>query len=687
MIRASLALVFAFVIVVPSRAQTPDTSSEGPLQNDDRLESVAPANQAFANGDLGLAKLRAQKSISKDDLERARNAVFESWHSARNWTQNGERVDAAPTLGNSPSASPFPDFDATAKRRTEGAEEALVRRIAALDPDERAAWRARFEPLSIQRLAAAGGNLAALAVLESELPATSGAARAALLEFDASFEEGRATAAAMWLARAARQRALIDRDDADFDAALARRRQALDSLRNKPRDTTDEAWRTARKLEVTNDVPVIGADPGAGALTRVERSFEDTRPGIAILRSKLAAIQWDHTVEVFDPKNPRVPRPFDPELFLRSTCSIDVEMFPAVRRLPAWRHTPLAVEDDLVLLVGFGPTEKNVVVRLTPPSNRSSAELAPRLVWALTNSDLYGADGHSKALPDSLRSPESEFQPGAVLVGDLLLVLAVEHGSNDLRGANIPAAEALTSLWALDAATGRPLWRRALDKRAPGPRPANSRLNRFALGGATWPPLPIAVVDRFAFVGSNAGFGALVECGDGRTVWMLANRRRDENAHGPTLGGALVDRKENSILWLPADSDRIYALRAAPTDGAHGVFARPPRELGSLDDALDFDGRRALFTSGSKLVEVDLESGARVESFELGPLADFRGAALVSPTRALVANERGVALFDRERELYLLSSLDLGERCFALAAVDGSVIAVGDFAVHVLAAH
>ena len=53
-----------------------------------------------------------------------------------------------------------------------------------------------------------------------------------------------------------------------------------------------------------------------------------------------------------------------------------------------------------------------------------------------------------------------------------------------------------------------------------------------------------------------------------------------------------------------------------------------------------------------------LESRARdgtlVHALYLGPEEHFTGTGLVSATRALVASDHGLYLFDRTRELYLL---------------------------------
>ena len=59
-------------------------------------------------------------------------------------------------------------------------EPAVLRRLHALPAEERTAWSARFETLSLASLDASGSDAAQLARIERDLPLTSGAARAAL---------------------------------------------------------------------------------------------------------------------------------------------------------------------------------------------------------------------------------------------------------------------------------------------------------------------------------------------------------------------------------------------------------------------------------------------------------------------------------------------------------------------------
>jgi len=200
------------------------------------------------------------------------------------------------------------------------------------------------------------------------------------------------------------------------------------------------------------------------------------------------------------------------------------------------------------------------------------------------------------------------------------------------------------------------------------------------------------------FAASNLGFGVLLDLVDGRPLWSFKNRRRDVSDLGWDSYEPLVDigPGANAIWWAPFDSDRLYSLQAAPLSGPEpsrfSALTERPVPMGEARTLMGADqqgvvvqGRAGLERTISSLA-MDPEHGSqRQDALYLGPGEEFLGRGLLSSKRVLACSERGLYLFDRTRELYLLGFTPLPRPARPrnqapggdLYALDGLILALG----------
>jgi hypothetical protein len=171
------------------------------------------------------------------------------------------------------------------------------------------------------------------------------------------------------------------------------------------------------------------------------------------------------------------------------------------------------------------------------------------------------------------------------------------------------------------------------------------------------------------FAGTHLGLGALVDVLTGEPLFGLKNRRRAEHDPGwsgerPVLGTGRDGTP--ALLWAPMDSDRLYALRpcvlpgSGDEDGA--ALLAPPAALQDARTLLGGDREELLVlgnTGRERTVSARRAGRDRIDALDLGEDERFRGSGLVSPERVWISTDRGLYLFDRTRELYLLDSAAL----------------------------
>jgi hypothetical protein len=562
-------------------------------------------------------------------------------------------------------AERWPDRDHSFARRTEAVEVAVLRRLSGLAAGERAAWTARFEALAGERLALAGREVEgaaaarALASIERHHPATRAALRAATALFELAFEAGRPRQADVWLERAERHASLAGENaQSELARGLSRRRAALAPLLAAP-PAEPPPWTRAREFVPAAGHPLeLPQRHKPKAFARIEG-----QPGLAFLDRGRFAVQVTGTVWVLSPR--AEDRIFEP---WRLGFELGQPIATTVNHTGRdWPHLPLAAGDDLFLISGRADgAYSNLLQRVRTPRNID----LPVAVWSLGGGGLFGPDGQHEELAQVLEPGMWEFQPGPLLIEDLLLVQARQwvQVERDDRPEVATPGEARVWLLALEAGSGRVRWKRFLCRGSDcvedfGPRFARAPLIRT-------PAEALAATDRGVFVGTNLGAGCMLDLADGRLLWSLRNRRRPAADAGWRTGTRSRPRLEERsggpvLLWAPADSNELYALGPRLDFAAREelqpapLVAFPPLPIdesellvgGSPEQVLTLGragARRTL--SAHSLVD-----GSRYDSIYLGREEEYLPGALVSPTRVLFVAEGGLYLLDRERELYLVA--------------------------------
>jgi hypothetical protein len=633
-----IALGCALLLLIAGAAVSPEetTTGEGPLSSDTLVPVNSGAVELLAVGDL--ARLRALEGGA--DTELAWGQAFEAWHEALSVTELGEGVPAGPT---------------TETRRTEGIEYAVERRLGELEVAFRRGWTDRFSALADGALARVSPHLEdrelELRRLEHLHPATPGAARAALELFGITFEEGRRATAEIWLDRAARHATLGGWNG--VEEAIERRSAALRASSRLVKQEDASPWEEAAEFE-TRYSPHPLLMPGWSKPLATAR-YEGP-PGIAFLDDRRIAVQTTRSVWILSPKEG--DREFVPWRVAKELGQ------PIPRTVEhTGRDWPFLPESDgkaLYLVSGRADgVVSNFVQKIAPPRELE----VPEPIWSLGGDGLHDAAGNHTPLEAILDPGLWEFQPGPELAGDLLLVHA-RHWSQSRQGevdqVNTPG-EARAWLLALDAASGRPRWKRLLCRGTDIVADFGARFASRPLVRTPGQP-PVVVAGRI-FVGTNLGAGFLLDLADGRLVWSYLNRRRDPKTPGWEWGGPSPvcpdpDGGPATILWAPSDSDFLYPLVCElDFDTEASLLAYPPLPIGESEILIGGEANLALVLgrAGARrtLSAHELHSGRRYDSVFLGREEGYLAGPLIGEKRILFAGERGLYRLDRERELYL----------------------------------
>ncbi|HIG10558.1 MAG: hypothetical protein ABGY71_06905 [bacterium] len=646
--------MLASVSLVAALALAPMAAEE--FQTDTFVSIDAGAEAFLASGDESARKALEGGRSAPLAWERA----FQAWSSALAKGSAGsvvktgarnDRGEVEPALHDI-----WPDRDGTFSRRHESLEYAILRRLSGLSPALRAAWVTRQEPRAQARLDDAAPDLPAreedLARIEQIFPASRAAARACLELFELSFERGRSAVARSWLERAARHTALAAVPE--LARACATRRAALASATElaSADDRSQAAWADATAFE-----------PGAVHTLMLPgfsrpRAFAriDGPAGLAHLADGRLVVQTSNRVWIL--AQGQEERAFECWVLAR-------ELGSRVPRNPDrpgrdWPLLPTTDGRHIFVVAGRADgSTSNFVQKLVPPRDLD----LPLVLWSLGGDGLYGSTGPYRPLDEVLGPGLWEFQPGPVLVDDLLLVQARQWSQTEQNGVPQASApgEARSWLLALESATGRPRWRYQICRGTDVLHDIGNRFGRREMiRTPAEPPVPVA---GRVFVGTNLGAGALLDLADGRLAWSFLNRRREPEVSGwQGPGGAFVASPSGSqptLLWTPADAPELYALEATLDfdAGAGPLLARQPLAIGESERLLGGD-LTLVFTYGRSasrrtLSAHNLQSGRRYDSIFLGREERFLGRALVGPNKILCLSNRALYRFDRQRELYL----------------------------------
>lgn len=693
-----VAAVFAPEGSTRARQQTPRIgwAENLELRNDSFLPTSAAAREQLALGDQAWVALEdAGSAFDNGRVPREAVEAFEAWHAALAQSGEGENVPKRVF----PPEKDAPAVPADELRSSESVAYAVLRRLRALSPAQRLAFRERFEGLA--RTALGGARLSwppseAFARIEREHPITEPAARVALALCEVELEAGRAGLASTWLERAATHVELGGLDAERWEPALQRRRDAVRSLAQDSRDlsTTAEPWTRANELELIETYSFFEAGPGrVGGPTRSSRGLAlagvrpGLRPGVVFLDDGRLVVQTGDAIVTLSEEDP-LPVTLLASEILVSLCGW---RFEGPRGGPGgeWITLPASDGNSIVVVAGYG----DALVCLEPPTPGEPATVR----WAVSEEGSYRPPSSDTAVQPRELEPllpiaAWDFQPGPLVHEDRVYVQArqwTQSGDGPSRRVGQPRA----MLLAFDLAHGDLVWSRELgigsDVRI-GPQDRQAQAT-FGL-----PALPLVEAGGRVFAGTQLGIGSVIDLSDGRLVWSFKNRRRTPQGAGwspatiPPLAEPCPGGQEAGggpvVLWGPADSDFLYWLRMEPGLAPTSLQVRPPEPIA---------GGRELLAGTSCDVLVSGRSGARAALARWTPRTGqrstalllrreeaFTGAALASDERVFVPTDKGLYVLDRTRDLYLLQQLPLVSlrpaRGTAAGVLGGTVAARGD---------
>lgn len=648
---------------------------EGPLRNDTHLFRSPSAQAALERGDR--AWMRALEGGAQRDLDRIQ--AFEGWRAALVDSSTGDSVLlAAP---GSDVRGPWPDPHSTHARRSEGVSEAVLRRLLCIPPGELALWQERLEPEAGALLEATPYDPARLGRIERDMPLTRAAALAALRLADFSLEGGRLEDVHTWLRRARRHADAQPRGRSpieDLDASLDKREALLASLAVS-RGGGSEPWEKATELETTLAVRLESAhtmSPDARPVPLGRR----VAPGAAFLEDGSLLVQ-----------SPRGLALFRPDVLsgtggnkTRRHRYEDLLDVPPVRpfALPSSGGWPLLPATDgmhAVLVVDRGRPGRTLGnIPLSANGNHLVCLiLGPggqlRLRWRLSQEGLMRPGRATLPWDEAMGTPgRFEFQPGPVTGTGRVFVQARGLPHPDEGGA-LKSADVM--LFALDLETGGLIWSRPLT------RPADLRQPGSALGAVPTTGMPLGLAEGVLVAGTNVGLVCAFEALDGRHLWSVRTQRREVGEAGwPGSRRPLTTESaggSGAVLVAPFDSTHAYALSLRPGPGSP-LFTSAPQSKGTLVDLAAGDAQGGWLFLGrdgrhQALRTLDPEHGLR-SSLYLGAGELFEGPALTSPERVLVTSGRGLYLFDRTRECYLMA---VGRMQALGAGAGGRIVARG----------
>ncbi len=653
---------------------------EGPLRNDTHLFRSPSAQAALERGDR--AWMRAIAGGAQRDLDRTQ--AFEGWRAALVDSSTGDSVLLAPP--GSDVKGPWPDPHSTHARRSEGVSEAVLRRLLSIPEGELELWQERLEPEAKTLLSATPYSPARLARIERDMPLTRAAALAALRLADFSLEGGRLEDVRTWLRRARRHANAQPRGRSpmdDLDAGLDQREALLASLAVS-RDEGSAPWEEATELEATLAVRLESAYTMSPDVRPVPLGRR-VAPGAAFFEDGSLLVQSPRGLALF---RPDVLSGAGGDRTRRHQYE-DLLTVPPVRpfALPSsggWPLLPCTEGMHAVLVVDRGRAGRTVGnIPLSANGNHLACLiLGPggqlRLGWRLSQEGLVRPGRATLPWNEAMGTPgRFEFQPGPITGEGRVFVQARGLPHPDEGGA-LKSADVM--LFALDLETGGLIWSRPLT------RPADLRQPGSAIGVVPTTGMPLSLAGGVLIAGTNMGLMCAFEALDGRHLWSVRTQRREVGEAGwPGSRRPLVTESvggPGAVLVAPLDSTHAYALTLRPGPD-FPLFTSVPQSKGTLIDLAAGDAQGGWLFLGrdgrhQALRTLDPEHGLR-SSLYLGAGELFEGPALTSAERVLVTSDRGLYLFDRTRECYLMAvgrMQPLGAGAGGRVVARGAIVAV-----------
>ena len=623
--------------------------SEGPLANSSFQPVASEAWELLQRGDALLGPESADQG--------GRGRGFDSWQQALAGTRPGAAVPADGLLP-----------EEVASRCVVGVEEAVLRRLEALEAEDRTAFVRRFEPL------AAGSDWGS--TVERLYPGTRAAAGAALEEGDLASERGRLEEARTWWERSARH-ARIGGHAASGDAA----RRRLGWL-DEGTEAAPDVLAGATSLTLDSSHPVEGFRVRRESLRRVPLG-RGMRLGAASLADGRLFVQGPRRGQLYDEaalsSNAR-PRTVDLEALVDRAFR---ELSPfAAPMAGGWSLLPASspAVDRVLAIVDRGepgrslgsvtsPARGNRLMALAPEAGPES-DLAVR--WAREGALLTGPDASGVPLAGA-----PEFQPGPLLLQDRVLVTARlldDAPADEEMPRTLEGAAGDLWLLALDAQSGRVLWSRFLTRASDLASATARRLRTTVLRSVG---MPLGLSHDRVVTCTNTGIVTSHEV-DGRLVWSLRTRRRGPDE--PGWPGSRRPIATQAGIWVaPGDSDHAYLLDPRP---GRPPLVREPVPLGSVQDLVGATSERLLLLGrdGPRIGLLQVEAGGRVSPvLHLAAGERFSGTSLLTASRLAVATDRRLYLFDVEGDVRLLGVTSLPEEIMGgdLVQVGARVLLLG----------
>jgi len=603
--RAAFLVLAAAAWAQEDPARRPWPQGEGALGNDVYLPVSERAIASLAQGDRALA-----------GPEPDRAAALDAWRRAIAESEADECVPAP--------------------RGTESLELAVLRRLHEGGNELAAAWRERFEASAEIARRASDGSEDALARVAREWPRTRAAARACLALADRAHEAGDPDAAASWLERAGPH---APPRDAELAAAIARRAAVL-GPGHAPDSSPPPLPGSAARLELESRVPLAAPAPRAGI-----------RAGIAFLRDGRVCVQGADTIHLVDPAHAEVRAKSTPlRALVREFGATWIE--PFAEESSPWLLRPATDGDRIALVAGRAArTRGNALLLLEAPPARTD----PTLAWMYSDGGFRAADGTSRTLEETLGPGLWEFEPGPILAGGVLIAQLRQWTGEAEQAASLDESAVRAWCFAFDAETGQPRWKTLL---AVGP---SAKVEIWGARGFARPADPLVEVPGGIFASTGIGAGVFLARTDGRPIRSVRNRRAPQPGARWRAGASIPD--SGTLLWAPSDSDRLYALRAGKDADPGEPFFRAPAEVDEPLEAIGARGDRAFFLGriggDEGLASIDLGTGARSASIGLPRGERLAAGGIVGASRAVVASDRTVRIFDLARDLYLLDAASL----------------------------
>ncbi len=524
------------------------TTGEGPLQNDTFVPVNKDAGVLLLKGDTDLLKAREQQNPTHlaSALDAWQQALQQS--SPLDWVHGSDPGGVAAKLWTAARGGP--------ERLEFGVQAAVAHRLMQLLPLEQSAWIERYGSLADEALARAPFEAQNLEQLEYRFPLTPAAAHAALRLADLELERGASSRAQTWLDRAAWHGRFSGLKDTWTQHLGARGWRSFKAFgRPTPSNFGDLKTVRAVRLEARpgrlphGEIPTLGLGliPGLAPLDDGSLVVQTARAVIHLSAGYLNGEAGGTQVQALASFTQEGPlRPLTPG------------------SSGGWPLTPLTRGSSVFLIadrarsgvVRYGlpiPSRSNHLMCL---QTVASGKL--ELVWRRSTDGLYDAAGtlHKDVEPQGAW----EFQPGPILVDDLLICVAraiPEPIHADEEPSTDGPTEAFLNLMAFHTSDG------TLAYSVPFAKASDLVLRDESSVSQGIPtvcmPLGYDPDSGQVLVTSHHGLISVFDATDGRARWSLRTRRRNPRDSG--WPGSRRPPISESTAWVaPFDSDFLYTI-------------------------------------------------------------------------------------------------------------------------------